>query len=179
MSDQQVTAMLGAGCFWCVEAVFSRLRGVTKVVSGYAGGPVNQPTYQEVCTGETGHAEVVQVFFDPAQISFNELLDVFWRSHNPTTRNRQGADIGSQYRSCIFYQDDAQRLVAERSRQEADASGLWPDPIVTEIVPLTTFFPAESYHQDYYGRNAMQPYCRMVIEPKLKILQTAFADKLK
>jgi peptide-methionine (S)-S-oxide reductase len=162
-----------------VEAVFGRLRGVEKVVSGYAGGTVPNPTYQEVCNGTTGHAEAVQIIFDPATISFDELLEVFWRTHDPTTLNRQGADSGTQYRSAIFHHDERQRQVAERSKRDADAAGLWPDPIVTEIVPFTRFYPAEGYHQDYYRLNSFQPYCRLVIDPKIAKLQKEFADKLK
>jgi peptide-methionine (S)-S-oxide reductase len=170
---------LAAGCFWCVESVFSRLRGVEKVVSGYTGGEVPNPTYGEVCDGTTGHAEVVQITFDPEVISFAELLEVFWRTHDPTTRNRQGADIGSQYRSAIFYQDDRQRQIAEQSKRAAENDNLWPNPIVTEIVPLSDFYAAEAYHQDYYRLNRNQPYCRMVIDPKITKLQKEFSDKLK
>jgi peptide-methionine (S)-S-oxide reductase len=179
MTEKLETATLAAGCFWCVEAVFGRLRGVDKVVSGYSGGSVENPGYQEVCSGGTGHAEAVQVHFDPAVISFAELLEIFWRIHDPTTRNRQGADVGTQYRSAIFYHDQRQRKTAEESRREAQAAGLWPDPIVTEIVPFTVFYPAEGYHQDYYRLNTLQPYCRLVIEPKIKKLQKNFAAKLK
>jgi peptide-methionine (S)-S-oxide reductase len=173
------TATLAAGCFWCVETVFSRLRGVEKVVSGYTGGAVPNPTYQEVCSGTTGHAEAVQVTFDPETILFEELLEVFWRTHDPTTLNRQGADVGTQYRSAIFYHDERQRRIAESSRHQAQKEGLWPDPVVTEIVPLTEFFGAEPYHQDYYRLNLNQPYCRLVIDPKVRKLQKEFAGKLK
>ena len=179
MSEGSETATLAGGCFWCLEAVFRRLQGVEEVVSGYTGGTLSHPTYREVCSGETGHAEAVQIRFDPAVISFAELLDVFWRIHDPTTRNRQGADIGSQYRSAVFFHDERQRKIAERSMALAEEAELWPAPFVTEIVPLTNFFPAEAYHQDYYRLNAMQPYCRLVIDPKLRKLQQAFADKLK
>jgi peptide-methionine (S)-S-oxide reductase len=179
MSDQRATATLAGGCFWCVEAVFSRLKGVEKVVSGYIGGEVPNPSYQAVCSGETGHAEAVRVTFDPELISFAELLELFWRYHDPTTLNRQGADYGTQYRSAIFYHDEDQRRVAETSRAEADRVGIWPEPIVTEIVPATTFYPAESYHQDYYRLNGLQPYCQMVIAPKVKRLQKEFAARLK
>ena len=178
MTDKLATATLAGGCFWCVEAVFSRLKGVEKVVSGYTGGTVENPGYREVCEGMTGHAEAVQITFDPDVITFAELLDVFWHTHDPTTLNRQGADIGTQYRSAIFYQDDEQRTVAEQSLREAEAAGLWPDPVVTEIVPLTTFYPAERYHQDYYLLNSEQSYCRIVINPKIRKLQKEFADKL-
>jgi peptide-methionine (S)-S-oxide reductase len=179
MAERLETATLAAGCFWCVEAVFGRLRGVETVVSGYTGGTIPNPTYQEVCSGTTGHAEAVQIIFDPATISFDELLEVFWRTHDPTTLNRQGADSGTQYRSAIFHHDERQRQVAERSKRDADAAGLWPDPIVTEIVPFTRFYPAEGYHQDYYRLNSFQPYCRLVIDPKIAKLQKEFADKLK
>ncbi len=172
-------ATLGAGCFWCVEAVFQNLAGVEAVVSGYAGGHVSNPSYEQVCTGTTGHAEVAQITFDPHVISFAEILDVFWRTHNPTTRNRQGADIGTQYRSVIFYHTDEQRRIAETSKTEADASGLWDHPIVTEIAPLTEFYPAEDYHQNYFRRNPHQPYCQMVVVPKVAQFKKNFADKLK
>jgi peptide-methionine (S)-S-oxide reductase len=179
MTRQFETATFAAGCFWCVEAVFSRLRGVETVVSGYSGGAVANPTYRQVCSGTTGHAEAVQVAFDPGVISFAELLEVFWRSHDPTTRNRQGADVGSQYRSAIFYHDDNQRQIAERSRQKAEEAGLWPDPIVTEIVPYTNFYPAEEGHQDYYQHNPDQMYCRVIIDPKIHKLQKEFKNMLK
>ena len=179
MTERLETATLAGGCFWCLEAVFTRLQGVREVVSGYIGGTVENPAYQEVCSGATGHAEAVQVRFDPREISFAELLEVFWQIHNPTTLNRQGADVGSQYRSAIFYHDEQQRQIAEDSRRVAAASGKWSDPIVTAILPAQTFYPAEAYHQDYYRLNAFQPYCQMVIFPKLKKLQTAFGDKLK
>ena len=167
-------ATLGAGCFWCVEAVFQSLRGVHGVVSGYAGGTVDHPSYQQVCSGTTGHAEVVQVTFDPSIISFAELLQVFWRTHDPTTLNRQGADVGSQYRSAIFHHGDEQKVIAEKSREETDASGLWPDPIVTEITPFTNFYEAEEYHQKFYLLNPGQPYCRAVIDPKMRKFKEEF-----
>ena len=179
MSELRETATLAAGCFWCVEAVFGRLKGVETVVSGYAGGTVENPTYQEVCGGMTGHVEAVQIIFDPEVITFEELLDVFWRTHDPTTRNRQGADIGTQYRSAIFCHSERQCTIAEKSRHDADSEGFWPDPIVTEIVPFTNFYPAEEHHQDFYRFNPLQPYCRLVIEPKIIKLQDKFAAKLK
>jgi len=179
MAEKLETTTLAAGCFWCVEAIFSRLKGVQKVVSGYSGGKVPNPTYHEVCSGATGHAEAVQITFDPETISLAELLEVFWRTHDPTTLNRQGADAGTQYRSAIFYHDDRQREVAERSKREADDAGLWPDPIVTEIVPFTHFYAAEGYHQDYYRQNRLQPYCRLVIDPKISKLQKEFSERLK
>jgi peptide-methionine (S)-S-oxide reductase len=179
MAERLEIATLAAGCFWCVEAVFSRLRGVEKVVSGYAGGTVPNPTYEEVCSGTTGHAEAVQVLFDPAVVSFADLLEVFWRTHDPTTWNRQGADVGTQYRSAIFWHDENQREIAERSKKEAGDAGLWPDPIVTEIIPFTSFYRAEGYHQDYYEMNPHQGYCRLVIGPKIRKLEKDFDDKLK
>ncbi|RMF57266.1 MAG: peptide-methionine (S)-S-oxide reductase [Calditrichaeota bacterium] len=179
MQDTLQTATLGAGCFWCVEAIFRNLDGVKRVVSGYAGGSVENPTYQQVCSGTTGHAEVVQITFDPEEISFEEILEVFWRTHDPTTPNRQGPDVGSQYRSVIFYHDEAQRAVAEKSKQETEAAGLWPAPIVTEIVPFTTFYEAEAYHQDYFATHPDQPYCRLVIAPKVEKFKQTFTGKSK
>jgi peptide-methionine (S)-S-oxide reductase len=162
-------ATFGAGCFWCVEAVFERLDGVSSVVSGYAGGNKANPTYEEVCTGQTGHAEVAQITFDPSKISYEKLLSIFWESHDPTTLNRQGADAGTQYRSAIFYHDERQRLAAEQSMAEARKE--FDDPIVTEIVALKEFYPAENYHQDYYNNHKNAPYCALVIGPKLKKLK--------
>lgn len=162
------TATFGAGCFWCVEAVFEKLTGVHAVESGYMGGALEDPSYREICSGTTGHAEVTQIHFDPAVIAFETLLDWLWRSHNPTTLNRQGADCGSQYRSAVFYHDAAQLAAAERSK--AAAQHLFADPIVTEITPASTFYPAEAYHQDYYRLNSSAPYCQMVIRPKLQQL---------
>lgn len=179
MTEKRETAALAAGCFWCVEAVFSRLRGVEMAVSGYAGGTVPNPTYQEVCSGTTGHAEAVLITYNPEEISFSELLDVFWRIHDPTTRNRQGADVGTQYRSAIFYRDERQRKMAEDSLRQAEEANLWPEPIVTEILPLGNFYEAEEYHQDYYRMNPHQMYCRMVIDPKIKKLKKTFSSRLK
>jgi peptide-methionine (S)-S-oxide reductase len=161
-------ATFGAGCFWCVEAVFERLDGVLDVTSGYAGGKSPNPTYEQVCSGRTGHAEVAQITYDPSRISFERLLEVFWDSHDPTTLNRQGADSGTQYRSVIFYHDQEQKTAAERSRSEAQSK--FSSPIVTEIAPLTDFFRAENYHQDYFKNNPAAPYCQFVIKPKLKKL---------
>ncbi len=161
-------ATFGAGCFWCVEAVFENLEGVQSVASGYMGGHVENPTYEAVCTGSTGYAEVVQISFDPTVIEYETLLDWLWRSHNPTTLNRQGADRGTQYRSAIFYHNDDQRLTAEKSKTEAQK--YFDDPIVTEITTASSFYPAEDYHQDYYQLNKKAPYCQMVIQPKLKKL---------
>jgi peptide-methionine (S)-S-oxide reductase len=170
---------LAGGCFWCLEAVFQRLRGVTKVVSGYAGGTVPNPSYEAVCTGATGHAEVTQITFDPAVISFRDLLDIFFTIHDPTTLNRQGGDEGTQYRSGIFYHSPEQKTEAERAIKELEAAGVWDDPIVTEVVPLKTFYPAEDYHQDYYARNPDQSYCRAVIAPKVAKLRSKHFERLK
>lgn len=160
-------ATFGAGCFWCVEAVLERLDGVGNVISGYMGGGGANPTYEDICTGTTGHAEVVQVHFEPDRISYETLLDHFWRLHDPTTLNRQGNDCGTQYRSVIFYHDEVQREAADRSRQAFDESGVFADPVVTEISPARPFYEAEAYHQDYYRQNPHQSYCRFVIAPKL------------
>ena len=163
------TATLGGGCFWCMEAVYERLPGVLSVASGYAGGHTENPTYHQVCGGDTGHAEVTQITFDPAKISFAQLLDVFWQAHDPTTLNRQGADVGTQYRSVIFYHDEKQKLVAEKSKLAAQEN--FSHPIVTEIVPLKKFYQAEDYHQGYFDANGHEPYCRAVIAPKLEKLE--------
>ena len=173
------TITLGAGCFWCVEAVFSELKGVLSVTSGYMGGHVKNPSYKEVCGGNTGHAEVAQLVFDPSQVSVAEILEVFWQTHDPTTRNRQGADVGTQYRSAIFWHTDEQRMVAEELLKHLDASGAFQAPWVTEITQATTFYKAEDYHQDYYAQNGSQGYCQMVIRPKLEKFRKVFADKLK
>jgi peptide-methionine (S)-S-oxide reductase len=178
MSNKFKTTTLGAGCFWCVEAIYQDLKGVERVVSGYAGGKVENPTYQQVCTGTTGHAEVVRITFDPRIISFEDLLYVFWRTHNPTTLNRQGADVGPQYRSVIFYHSEEQKAAAEKSKKETDALGLWPHPIVTEIAPVPNFYEAEDYHQNYYHLNPNQPYCRIVIDPKVQKFKKEFQHKL-
>ncbi len=176
MTKNFEVATLGGGCFWCLEAVYQQVRGVERVVSGYSGGTVENPTYEQVCTGRTGHAEVVQITFDPEIISFADLLTIFWRIHDPTTPNRQGADVGTQYRSVIFYHNDDQRRIAEQSK--AEAASLWPNPIVTEIVPFQAFYEAEPYHQNYYRRNPHQPYCRVVIDPKVSKFRQTFADRL-
>lgn len=163
------TATLGAGCFWCVEAVFQRINGVYEVKPGYTGGTVENPTYKQICTGQTGHAEVAEIQFDPEQISYSEVLDVFFKSHDPTTLNRQGNDTGTQYRSAIFYNDDAQKLAAEAAIAKWN-EGAFDDPIVTEVSPLEVFYPAENYHDDYYNNNPDAGYCAYVIRPKLKKL---------
>ncbi|HEX5552759.1 MAG TPA: peptide-methionine (S)-S-oxide reductase MsrA [Chitinophagaceae bacterium] len=173
------TATFGEGCFWCTEAFFEQLKGVKKVESGYSGGHVANPTYAEVCTGTTGHAEVSNIIYDPAVITFDKLLEAFWESHDPTTLNRQGNDVGTQYRSVIFYHNDSQKLLAEKYKQKLDASGAFNAPIVTAIQPLENFYPAENYHQDYYDNNPNQPYCQMVIRPKLEKFRKVFKSELK
>lgn len=172
------TATLGGGCFWCLEAAFQALKGVRSVVSGYAGGARPHPTYEQVCAGATGHAEVVQLTFEGTEIDFATLLEVFFSIHDPTTLNRQGADVGTQYRSVIFYHSDEQRATAERLVAELGTAGIWPDPIVTEILPAPVFWPAETYHQDYYRRHPDQGYCRVVISPKLAKLRSGHAALL-
>jgi peptide-methionine (S)-S-oxide reductase len=163
--------MFGSGCFWCSEAVFQRTPGVISVKSGYSGGKTKNPTYEQVCAGDTGHAEVIQVSYDPHLVSYEKLLDMFWLSHDPTTLNRQGADIGTQYRSVIFYYNDLQKIEAEKSKLSLDKSGILKAPIVTQIVQATEFYPAEDYHVDYYNKNKSAPYCRFVIAPKLEKLK--------
>lgn len=172
-------ATFGSGCFWCTEAVFERLRGVQKVVSGYSGGSVDNPTYEEVCRGATGHAEVVQLTYDPVMISYDELLEVFWKTHDPTTLNRQGNDVGTQYRSIIFYHNEDQKKLAEKYKEELDESGAWNNPRVTEISPFTEFFEAEGYHQNYYENNPAQGYCAFLIAPKIEKFEKVFKEKLK
>jgi peptide-methionine (S)-S-oxide reductase len=183
MSDSQQqtlsTATLGGGCFWCLEAVFEGLRGVQCVVSGYAGGEEANPSYQQVCTGATGHAEVVQVSFDPAVISYRELLEVFFATHDPTTLNRQGVDVGTQYRSAIFSHSPEQQRIAEQTIADLNAANLWGRPIVTQVVPLTAFYPAEDYHQGYFRNNPGQGYCQAVVAPKVVKFRKQFAAKLK
>ena len=173
------TATFGSGCFWCTEAVFERLEGVDKVVSGYSGGHVKHPSYKEVTTGRTGHAEVCQIHFDPALITYEELLDVFWHTHDPTTLNRQGNDRGPQYRSVIFYHDAEQQKLAQASKREMDISGTFKDPIVTEITAFDKFYEAEDYHQDYFANNPNQPYCTFVVQPKVEKFKASYQDKLK
>ncbi|PVX52582.1 peptide-methionine (S)-S-oxide reductase [Balneicella halophila] len=173
------TATLGAGCFWCVEAVFDQLKGVESVQSGYSGGDIKNPAYKEVCTGRTGHAEVVQITFNPELITFEEILEVFWTVHDPTSLNRQGADVGTQYRSAIFYHSEKQKEVANEYIKQLHYDKVFDKPIVTEVVPFEAFYPAEDYHNDYYERNGDQPYCRMVIRPKVNKFKKQFKDKLK
>jgi peptide-methionine (S)-S-oxide reductase len=171
----RAVATFGGGCFWCTEAVFKELRGVEKVESGYAGGTVPSPSYEAVCTGLTGHAEVVQVTYDPGVVSYRDLLEVFFATHDPTTLNRQGADVGTQYRSTVLYHDDAQRREAEATIAELEREHAFDDPVVTKVEPLEHFYPAERYHQDYYARNGRQPYCQIVIAPKLAKFRQKFA----
>jgi len=179
-SPSRELATLGGGCFWCLEAVFEDIRGVDRVQSGYAGGAVPNPTYQQVCGGDTEHAEVVQITFDPAVLTFREILEAFFAIHDPTSRNRQGADIGTQYRSIILYHDEAQKNIAESLIAELNAAGIWNGrPIVTEVLPLEKFYPAEDYHQGYFRRNERQPYCQAIISPKLAKFRKHLASKSK
>jgi len=173
------TATFGAGCYWCVEAIFQRLNGVISVESGFSGGHIKNPSYREVCTGTTGHAEVCRIKFDPLMIGYDELLEVFWKIHDPTTLNRQGNDTGTQYRSVIFYHNDQQRILASAFKDKLEKAGIWENPIVTEIMPLESFYKAEDYHQDYYIQNTSQPYCTFVITPKIEKFEKVFRDKIK
>lgn len=172
-------AVFGAGCFWCVEAIFQHVEGVHRVTSGFSGGHIKNPGYMEVCTGRTGHAEVVQVEFDPAVVSYAELLEIFFQTHNPTELNRQGNDVGTQYRSVIFYMDEEQKEIAEKAKAAADESGNWKKPVVTEISPFEAFYPADQDHQDYYLQHKEQPYCQFVINPKLEKFKSLFREKMK
>jgi peptide-methionine (S)-S-oxide reductase len=172
-------ATFGSGCFWCTEAVFEKLNGVESVISGYSGGTKNDPTYEEICTGETGHAEVTQISFDPTIISFTELLEVFWKTHDPTTLNRQGSDVGTQYRSAIFYHNDEQKRLSDEYKNKLTEAKVFEDKIVTEITKFEKFYSAENYHQDYYEQNKNQPYCSFVITPKVEKFKEVFKDKLK
>lgn len=181
MSTEHKTevATFGAGCFWCTEAQFQQLKGVEKVESGYSGGHTANPTYREVCTGTTGHAEVCNIYYDPSVISFDELLAAFWTCHDPTQLNRQGNDVGTQYRSVIFYHNDEQKQKAEEYKNKLNAEHAWDKPVVTEISPFTKFYKAEDYHQDYYNLNGSEPYCQFVVKPKLDKFKKVFKDKLK
>lgn len=179
MSNQNEVATLGAGCFWCVEAVFQKIKGVERVQSGYSGGQIKNPSYREVCTGRTGHAEVVQIEFAPEVVTFAELLQVFFTVHDPTTLNRQGGDVGTQYRSAIFYHTEAQRSIAEKAKIAASESGDWKDAIVTEIVAFDVFYPAEDYHNNYFNLNGDQPYCAAVVRPKVEKFIKRFNAMLK
>jgi peptide-methionine (S)-S-oxide reductase len=178
-SENTAQATFGAGCFWCVEAVFSSLKGVRSVQSGYSGGHIKNPSYREVCNGNTGHAEVVRITFNPQEISYDTLLEVFFQTHDPTTLNRQGNDVGTQYRSVIFYHDEEQKHKAELARKAADESGTWPHPVVTAVEQLTNYYPAEDYHQNYFALNSDQPYCAAVIRPKMEKFRKHYADMLK
>jgi peptide-methionine (S)-S-oxide reductase len=173
------TATFGAGCYWCVEAIFSRLEGVVKVTSGFSGGHVKNPSYKEVCTGNTGHAEVAQITFNPEVISFSELLKIFFKTHDPSTLNRQGGDVGTQYRSAIFYHSEEQKSMAQLAIQRLNDEHIWENPIVTEINPFDVFYPAEDYHQEYFKNNPNQGYCRMVIQPKVEKFEKLYQEKLK
>ncbi len=177
--DRQKVAILGGGCFWCLEAAFDALEGVEKVESGYAGGTVPNPTYEEVCTGETGHAEVVQITYDPSIITYRDLLEVYFTIHDPTTLNRQGADVGTQYRSVIFYHSPEQERVAQEMITELEKADVWEDPIVTQVEPLEAFYAAEDYHRDYYQRHKGMPYCHLTITPKMAKLRKEHLDKLR
>lgn len=178
-STNREVATLGGGCFWCLEPVYDDLRGVEDVVSGYAGGEAPNPTYEAVCAGTTGHAEVVQVTFDPAVVPFREILEVFFTIHDPTTLDRQGADVGTQYRSVVFYHSPEQKATAEEVIAELEREKVWDDPIVTQVVPFTEFYPAEAYHQEYYRRNPYQGYCQVVIAPKVAKFRKKYLEKLK
>ena len=173
------TATLGTGCFWCTEAVFQQLEGVEKVTSGYSGGQIENPTYQKVCTGNTGHAECLNIEYDTAKISFEDLLEVFWKTHDPTTLNRQGNDIGTQYRSVVFYHNPQQKAITENQITALDKTGAWSKPIVTKLEPFIKFFPAEDYHNNYFSLNGGNPYCQVVVRPKVEKFEKAFKDKLK
>ena len=178
-SDNFKKATFCSGCFWCTEAVFERVEGIHSVVSGYTGGDIENPTYEQICSGSTGHAEATQITYDPGITTYDELLQIFWRTHDPTTLNRQGNDVGSQYRSVIFYHDDEQKHLAEKYKEDLNASGAWKDPIVTEIVSLTVFYKAEDYHQNYYENNPNQGYCAFIITPKLEKFEKVFKEKIK
>jgi peptide-methionine (S)-S-oxide reductase len=179
MSEQREIATLGGGCFWCLDGIFRDFKGVEKVESGYAGGKTKNPSYRDVCSGSTGHAEVVQVTFDPSVLSYRDLLGVFFTIHDPTTPDRQGADVGTQYRSVVLYHSDDQRRAAEQAIADLTKGKVWDDPIVTQIVPFTTFYPAEQYHQNYFEQNPNQPYCQIVIAPKVAKFRKAYLDRLR
>ena len=179
MKEKTELATFGGGCFWCVEAIFERVTGVHVVVSGYSGGHVANPSYKQVTSGTTGHAEVIQISFDPVEVNFTELLEIFFKTHDPTTLNRQGADVGTQYRSIVLYHNDEQRQEAEKVIKELDSAGIWKDPIVTRVEPFDNFYRAEGYHQEYFENNPNQGYCRVVIQPKVDKFEKVFRDKLK
>lgn len=172
-------ATLANGCFWCTEAMFSRVKGIKSVIPGYSGGKTRNPSYEQVCTGITGHAETIQIEYNPKIISFEKILDIFWHTHDPTTLNRQGNDVGTQYRSAIFYHDENQKNIAEKSKKELEKEGIFKNPIVTEIIPFSNFYPAEDYHKEYYENNRNAPYCSFVIDPKIQKLLQKYSDKIK
>jgi len=176
---ESAKATFAGGCFWCTEAVYAQIKGVQSVTSGYIGGKNPNPTYQQVCTGQTGHAEAVEIEYDPQQVPYEKLLEVFFSTHDPTTKNRQGADVGTQYRSGVFYHDDAQKKTAEEVIAKLDAAKVFPNKIVTEVTPASTFYPAEKYHQDYFANNPLQPYCQAVVSPKVEKVRKVFKDLLK
>lgn len=173
------TATFGTGCFWCTEAVFQQVEGVSKVTSGYSGGKVENPTYKQVCSGTTGHAECLNIVYDPAKITFDELLEIFWQVHDPTTLNKQGNDVGTQYRSVVFYRNEEQKAKVEKYKAELNKSGAWANPVVTALEPFIKFYPAEDYHQNYYNENKGEGYCQFVIRPKVEKFQKVFKSKLK
>jgi peptide-methionine (S)-S-oxide reductase len=179
MSDKTEIATIASGCFWCTEAIFKRLKGVKSVLSGYGGGTVKNPSYDQVCTGKTGHAESVQIEFDPKVIPFEKILEIFWHTHNPTTLNRQGNDVGTQYRSAVFYHDKTQKEIAERVKKEIEKNGVYKDPIVTEITPFKNFYVAEDYHKNYYEEHQDAPYCDFVIDPKIRKLLQQYGNDVK
>jgi peptide-methionine (S)-S-oxide reductase len=179
MNDKTEIATLASGCFWCTEAIFKRLKGVESVLSGYGGGTVKNPSYDQVCTGKTGHAESVQIEFDPKVIPFKKILEIFWHTHNPTTLNRQGNDVGTQYRSAVFYHDKTQKEIAERVKKEIEKNGVYKDPIVTEITPFKNFYVAEDYHKNYYEEHRAAPYCDFVIDPKIRKLLQQYGNDVK
>lgn len=172
-------ATLANGCFWCTEAMFSRVKGIKSVIPGYSGGKTSNPSYEQVCTGITGHAETIQIKYDPKIISFEKILDIFWHTHDPTTLNRQGNDVGTQYRSAIFYHDENQKNIADKSKKELEKEGVFKNPIVTEIIPYSNFYPAEDYHKEYYEKNRNAPYCSFVIDPKIQKLFQKYGNKIK
>ena len=172
-------ATLANGCFWCTEAIFSRVKGIKSVIPGYSGGKTSNPSYEQVCTGKTGHAETIQIEYDPKIISFEKILGIFWHTHDPTTLNRQGNDVGTQYRSAIFYHDENQKNIAEKSKEELEKEAVFKNPIVTEIIPFSNFYPAEDYHKEYYENNRKAPYCSFVIDPKIQKLLQKYSDKIK
>lgn len=179
MNDKTEIATIGSGCFWCTEAIFKRLKAVKSVLSGYGGGTVKNPSYDQVCTGKTGHAESVQIEFDPKVIPFKKILEIFWHTHNPTTLNRQGNDVGTQYRSAVFYHDKTQKEIAERVKKEIEKNGVYKDPIVTEITPFKNFYVAEDYHKNYYEEHRAAPYCDFVIDPNIRKLLQQYGNDVK